>query len=593
MSACNRILKIATVALALAVLCPFSAFADFREVLARDLGVKTATLVAPAGSEWLIDLDAAAGVQTGDLFAVIAKGAPIIHPVSKEVIGTLDETRALMRVTQIKSGYSYAELLQGKAGDLKAGDTARRFVGLPALFWDYTGTGESVFTQLQQALPELSWQSYTAAQASRPEQPQPVAGMDPSLVFVLSDNGLAVKDHSFQPLRFYHPQQFGLAAAIAAPVPAEPVRPVAMPIPSGESILVARPATQSGAVPGTVRGGLIVNQMDMQEGIWSSPRMHGQPVGVDTGDFTGDGRNDIALCFKDRLILASVANGQFNVLDEFQFGTYGDALSLDAMDLDNDGRPEFYISAVALSQVRSLVIDVHDGQLVRAIDQVPFFVRKVRLGDEGEVLLGQELNPDLKDHGRDLSGPIFRVTRSGDRLQRGSAVTLPASLTLYGFMPFAHNGSTLYANLNINEKLQILEPGGASIWESLDYFGGSEASFERPDGSFEMGSRYAFLKARIEPGPSNTLLVPVNEGSRTFQSIRAYKSSHLRAIEFDGNGFIERWRTKPQGAYLADFRLTDADNDDADEIVMLVKFSHGNWFKSDRGESALLIYEMQ
>ncbi|MDT8441578.1 MAG: VCBS repeat-containing protein, partial [Desulfuromonadales bacterium] len=582
MPVCNRLWKLSLLALVLTVLYAFPALADFREDLARDLGIKTATLVTPAGSEWLIDLDAAAGIQTGDLFAVIAKGAPIIHPVSKDVIGTLDETRAILRVTQIKTGYSYAELLQGKAGDLKPGDSARRFAGLPALFWDYTGNGESVFTELQQALPKLSWQSYTSAQANRPEQPKPLAGMEPGLVFVLNDNGLGVKDHSFQPLRFYRPDQLGLAP-IATPAISAPARPVATPAPTGESILVARSASQATTVPGNVRGGLIVNQMDMQEGVWSSPRLHGHPVGIDTGDFTGDGRTDAVLCFKDRLILATLDNGEFRILDEHKFGTYGDALSLDAMDLDNDGRPEFYISAVALGQVRSLVVDVHNGRLAPVIDQIPYFMRKVHLGAEGYTLLGQELNPDLKDHSRDLSGPIFRVSRSGNSLQRGSAVSLPKNLMLFGFMPFAYNGATLYANLNNSDKLQVLEAGGAGIWESIDYFGGSEASFERPDGTYEMGSRYAFLKARIEPGPDGTLLVPVNEGNRTFQSIRTYRSSHLRALEFDGNVFVERWRTKPQGAYLADFRLTDIDNDGADEVVMLVKFSHGGWFKSERG----------
>ncbi len=81
-------LKAAVLGLAATVLLALPALAGFREEIARDLEAKSATLVAPVGEEWLIDLDAAAGIQAGDLFAVTAKGAPVIHPVTKQVIGS-------------------------------------------------------------------------------------------------------------------------------------------------------------------------------------------------------------------------------------------------------------------------------------------------------------------------------------------------------------------------------------------------------------------------------------------------------------------------------------------------------------------------
>ena len=207
-------MKTVVLILAATVLLALPALAGFQEDVARDLGVKTATLVAPAGSEWLLDLDAASGVQAGDLFVIITKGAPVVHPVTKKVIGSIDETRAVLRVTKVKTGYSYAAVVSAK-GELKAGDQARRFAGMPALFWDYNGDGAGVFAQLQGALPELHWQSYAAAQAAKPDPPRPVPGMEPGLVFVFNAQGLGVKDQDFQPLRFYRPDQFGRGTAAA------------------------------------------------------------------------------------------------------------------------------------------------------------------------------------------------------------------------------------------------------------------------------------------------------------------------------------------------------------------------------------------
>ncbi len=607
---------------AMLLLVASTCWAGFEEQVHRDMAVESAYLISPVGQLWLVDIDATKGVQVGDLFTVVEKGDPIVHPVTKEVLGTLDVVTGVLRITKVKAGYSYAAVLESEA-TFKPGQSVKRFANLPATFWDYTGAGVGVYTDLQAGLSELDWVSYEAAQQARPVTPVAQTGMPIGLVFVLTEQGLAVKDQSLQPLRFYRPAELNPAAvatlppmaatpsgqmaassSIMAPAPqaagivAAPPQAGAMAGASGGSTMFgglfsSGPQGQQGQVVQGQRGGLIVNQMDNKKGVWYGPRMHGKPVGIDVGDFDGDGKNDVALCFRDRLVLANVENGQFKPVAEHAFGNYGNALSLDALDLNNDGRMEFYVSVVSMNSVMSVVLELQDDELVRVIEQIPYFLRKVNMGAEGNVLLGQELNPNLLEKNHDLAGSIFRVNRVGDQLERAGSVNIPSTVTLFGFMPFESDGRALIANISVNDKLQAVEPSGANLWESSEHFGGSEASFERPEGTNDMSTRYAFLKPRIEPGPNQTVLVPVNEGSRLFGSLREYKNSHLRAVAYDGYSMVERWRTKPQGGYMADYRVADADNDGVDEIVMLVMFSHGGWLKSDAGDSALLIYEMQ
>ena len=350
-----------------------------------------------------------------------------------------------------------------------------------------------------------------------------------------------------------------------------------------------------GALPGSgtaTRGGLIMSQMDNREGVWYGPRMEGHPIGVEVGDIDGDGKNEIALGFKNRIVVAKVVAGQFEPVADYELGRVGTAMTLDGLDLDGNGLMELYVSVAEMNTLRSFAVEMQNGKLEPVVSNIPYLLRKVSLPGEGYQLLGQELNADLRDQTADFSGPIYRLTRNGNKLERGALTQLPSRVQVTGFQLFESGGRTMIANLNINDKLQVVDPTGGIIWESADYFGGSETSFERPDGTSGAATRYAFVEPRLEPGPDGTVLVPVNEGSRTFSAFRAFNSSHLKAVTYDGYSLVERWRTKPQGGYLGDFRMADADNDGVDEIIMLVMFSRGGLVGS-YGNSALLIYEMQ
>ncbi len=170
--------------------------------LKRDFKSLTGVVIMPAGNEFLVDLDAEQGLAVGDLMAVVEPGEKIIHPVTKEVLGTLDARKGLFKVTRIKSGYSYVKALDDASGIVR-GDTIRRYSNMSATFWDYSGRGETFFAQLQQALPSLEWQDYPSAQAARPQIPSAPASGAPALVFVLQDDLLQVRDAGFEPLRSY------------------------------------------------------------------------------------------------------------------------------------------------------------------------------------------------------------------------------------------------------------------------------------------------------------------------------------------------------------------------------------------------------
>ena len=187
--------------------------------VADDFKPVSGYIIMRTDGEYIIDLDTSKGILTGDLFSVVRPGKKIIHPVSGKVLGTLTDVKGILKVTRLEKGYSYARIL-GKAKEIKRGDSIRRYDNIPALFWDYSGKGESFFLQLRDALPNLKWQDYAAAQTVKPKVPA-ASGVDgPTMFFILKLTGLEVRDSEFQIIHNYESSKSQPpAAALGAMAP--------------------------------------------------------------------------------------------------------------------------------------------------------------------------------------------------------------------------------------------------------------------------------------------------------------------------------------------------------------------------------------
>lgn len=564
------------------------------EKVAQELQPVSGVLVMPMGDEFLVDLDAQKGIREGDIFAVIQKGARIIHPETKAVIGTLDEVKGILQISRVKQGYSYARILAGM-GALEKGDRIQRFEGIPARFWDYTGRGEGLYAELRGALPGLEWGSYATDQAQRPEPLRAPKGQPGMLIFILKDNGLGVMDGGLNTLRFY-----------ADALPAPSVAKTPSPVVSSPSASVLPPAVAAtpqpdvqrkpgspvqSAAPAMASGTAIVRSGSRQEeGIWYGPEIKGEPAGLAVGDFDGDGQQEIAQAFQDRLEISRLKGTEVVALGRVAFKGQIKALGLDAADLNGDGKPELYVTAVDGKILSSLVVEYLNGQYQQTLSRIPWYFHGLTLPGEGPTLVGQVMGRGKED----FSGPVFRIQRVGQELQKGSELVLPSLVSVYGFLPLAgQNQGEVFVNLSMNDELQVLTRDGQKLWQSEDHFGGREAFIERddPDVVRDQVTRYVYLKARLRLSPAGEVLVPVNEGTRVVTRFREFKNSKLKAMVWDGYSLRETWAARAQNGYLADFLVADVDNDGKSELVMAILFSHGGLMSSSR--SALVVYELE
>lgn len=316
--------------------------------------------------------------------------------------------------------------------------------------------------------------------------------------------------------------------------------------------------------------------------------MNGVPVGVETGDFDGDGKQEIAVAFEDRVELYRLSKGNLQKLATVRLGVSSKAYHLDGIDLNKNGQMELFVSAVSASgNLAGITIEYANGKFNITRTDIPWHLRSTTLPDEGSILIAQKIGVQ----GREFSGPVFRVKLSKDKLAEGSVVELPRKTNIYDFVVIPDKTRKLFAILGDDSHLNIVTLDGQSLASSIDSVGGSESYLEMNEEVQGGGeSRASYFKARIEISPKGEILVPVNSGFTFLSRAKIYTKSELKAFKWDGATLKDIWHTNPEKSYLADFRLSDAANTGKNALITAVAFQKLNPF-SDR-KSVLHVYSM-
>jgi hypothetical protein len=555
------------------------AAAELAEQVQADFAVVGGVVVMAINDEYIIDLDARENLKIGDILTLVKPGKKIFHPQTKEVLGTIDEAVGFLRVTRILSGYSYAKVLTDGLTP-ENGAAFKRFEQVPALLVDETAGDAELARRIKASLPQFNWLEKDA-------------GAGALLTFTLQDGALEVRDARGDSLHKYlvtEDQQLVGTATTATQ------RPSSVAAPSGpEPKLLQKFAnTLTGVLePNNDERFAEMDQSILRQrqshGIWLGPQLDGHPAGLTVGDLDGDGQQETALVLDNTLEIARISAGEYTPLAQVNIPSGLQVLSVDALDLDGNGRAEIYLSSIGNYRPASLVVEYTGADYQIVIRSVRWLLRVVDLADDlGSTLIGQRMGNENEVY----VGDVFHVRREGDQLVQGDAIKLPVRLNIYNFVPFRGLNKELnYAYLTEGDYLKVINSEGVVFWESAGYFGGSETCFTiRPEIYSEMLIP-SCMRPRLVRTPGNEILAVQNDGQRMVQRYRKFQRSRAVSLSWNGLSLVENWQTASQSGYLGDFALADANNDGKPELVMAVKFKHGGLI--DKARSAVVIYELQ
>ncbi len=545
------------------------------DTIKSDFSTLEGVIIMPVSGEYLIDLDISTGIREGDILTLVKDGEKVIHPETKEILGTLDIPVGFLQVTRVKSGYSYARLIRSETTPAK-GDHVKRFEQVPALI-DATVPGQMV-KELQANLPQFTWTD---------RRPIVTFSFIDQQLVMSNPDGVALRKYSFAaetPVR--------VAAGDPSALPDDPFS-LKSQTNDNQSLLNQ---TVNSMLSGVGLGksdtrleapGIIYNQQQNAD-VWTSPPFEGKPIGVTVGDFDNDKQEEIALVSDNQVKILRMTQRDIAEIARIEVSVATKIIGIDSIDLDQDKIPEIIVNAVSGTTLNAHIL-AYDGAGYQVTKKgLPWYLRAVVFPGLGKVLLGQKIGSPQTP----FQGPVTELQWTQDSLVEGDRLKLPSDTRIFGLQSFkAPDGTKLFAAYSAKDSLYVLSPQGGELWRSGENFGGSETGFYVTETRQDELIPMIYVQPKLAVLPSGEILTAQNEGWRVLQRYRNYDKSRVMALSWDGATMREVWRTSDQNGYLADLAVADADNDGEEELVTLVQFKGGTIISGN--ESHLILYELK
>lgn len=314
-------------------------------------------------------------------------------------------------------------------------------------------------------------------------------------------------------------------------------------------------------------------------------KLRGALSGLAVGRTLPDGERELFVV-GPRTLRYYRQGSELKLLAEIPFKAYEKVLAVDTADLDNDKIPEIYVTVMNGETVVSQVWTVDGTSLKQIAGPLPYFFRSVTGAGGVKKLYAQQISGSV-----DFYGDVSEVVKTGEGYQVKNPVKLPKQGYLYNFNIL--KGLKDELNPIIADRsgyLRVFTAAGDELWKSGEEFSGSETSFKRADRdslNSENGYRQVFLDQRIVVKPNGEVLVPKNSASWFMLNKHSFSHSSMYCFAWDGANLEEKWHTKQNDYYLADFAYDDSSR----ELLMLevVAKEEGVF---DKGASRLVIRKM-
>ena len=396
-------------------------------------------------------------VKKGMRFSVFREGAPFYHPVTNELIGNAEDAVGRIEITgeDPVDGACPAIIIRGK---VREGDKARISSSRVkiAFFQDRKAdwsASEAFYGALRESgrfeFVEVYTPDYKADTVSKLARE---LGAEAVLVFSTPDKDGA----RFINIKLYWAEDSGMIGEVT-----EEIRTAGVTPPPDEEFISGVFKETKPWMTFSLPGGLLIAM----------------------GDVDGNGSDELAVSDGSNIRIYNVKK-DFMEFWNIKAGGEGSHLSLDILDVNNNGRAEIFVTSVLnpgtagdgeLSaegmRMNSFVLEYDPAEGFKRIGEtLPYFMR----------VLGKTLLMQRHSTGRIFGGPVYTAQWNGSQYEPSVALVLPEAVNIYGFafVDWKNEGRSDVITYDNGGYLCLYDDSRTLKWKSEKSYGPFTFSFE-------------------------------------------------------------------------------------------------------------------
>ena len=230
-------------------------------------------------------------------------------------------------------------------------------------------------------------------------------------------------------------------------------------------------------------------------------------------------------------------------------------LSVEAADVDGDGRKELLATCLVGDQIRSIIFRKGVETYSEAAWDIPYFLSVVTDASGKQVVVGQHQGIDLP-----FRGKLYRMTWDGKTLKEGEAFQANTSIKpldqgILGLSAGKSGKGWNWFYTDEDSHLRVLEPGGKTVFLTKEKYGPGIDLFEwgRFDRTEQKRPQFFLRKAaRVSEGAGGKPLLLISEVDKGILNLAgAWEKTRLVLLRWEDGSFSESAGTKMEGAFCS------------------------------------------